>query len=99
MEYRHADGTPCQHPYCPGSCPGRTWRIDRSRLHGGRPADRLRNERLTVWQACKELADRVATEDRMFTTAEMDLWDALNEKMRVLDARIAAMASVRPGGA
>jgi len=49
---------------------------------------RLRERRLNVWNQAKEVADRSAEENRNFTAEEQGTWDALNEELDKLDARI-----------
>ncbi len=51
---------------------------------------RLRDRRLNVWEQCKTLADRAATENRSFSAEEQGSWDVLNEEMDTLDTRIKA---------
>jgi HK97 family phage major capsid protein len=50
--------------------------------------DRLRERRLSVWETAKALADRAAEENRAFSSEEQGQWDALNEELDKLDARI-----------
>src|SRR6266498_3858251 len=49
---------------------------------------RLRDRRLNVWEQAKELADKAAEENRAFSADEQGTWDALNEEIDKLDARI-----------
>ncbi len=50
--------------------------------------ERLRERRLNVWEQAKTLADRAAEENRAFSAEEQGQWDALNEEIDKLDARI-----------
>lgn len=50
--------------------------------------DRLRERRLNVWEQAKALADRAAEDNRAFSAEEQGQWDALNEELDKLDARI-----------
>jgi len=49
---------------------------------------RLRDRRANVWEQAKEIADRAAEENRTFTAEEQGTWDALDEELNKLDARI-----------
>jgi HK97 family phage major capsid protein len=49
---------------------------------------RLRDRRLNVWEQCKELADRAATENRAFSAEEMGSWGVMNEELDNLDKQI-----------
>jgi HK97 family phage major capsid protein len=49
---------------------------------------RLRDRRANVWEQAKELADRAAEENRSFSAEEQGSWDAHNEELDKLDARI-----------
>ena len=51
-------------------------------------AKRLRDRRLNVWEQAKGLADTAAEENRAFSAEEQGTWDALNEELDKLDARI-----------
>ena len=51
-------------------------------------AKRLRDRRLNVWNEAKGLAEEAAEENRSFTAEEQGTWDALNEELDKLDARI-----------
>jgi HK97 family phage major capsid protein len=48
----------------------------------------LRDRRLKVWEECKALADRAASENRAFSAEEQGTWDVMNEEMDTLDKRI-----------
>jgi HK97 family phage major capsid protein len=48
----------------------------------------LRDRRLKVWEECKGLADRAASENRAFSAEEQGTWDVMNEEMDTLDKRI-----------
>jgi HK97 family phage major capsid protein len=48
----------------------------------------LRDRRLNVWNECKGLADRAASENRAFSAEEQGTWDVMNEEMDTLDKRI-----------
>lgn len=54
-------------------------------------AKRLRDRRLNVWEQAKTLADAAAEENRTFSNEEQGTWDALNEELDKLDARIKAV--------
>ena len=49
---------------------------------------RLRDRRLNLWEQCKELAEKAASENRNFDASEQGTWDALNSEMDQLDTRI-----------
>lgn len=49
---------------------------------------RLRERRASVWEQAKTLADTAADENRAFSPEEQGTWDALNEELDKLDARI-----------
>jgi HK97 family phage major capsid protein len=49
---------------------------------------KLRERRANVWEQAKELADRAADENRAFSAEEQGSWDAYNEELNKLDARI-----------
>lgn len=49
---------------------------------------RLRDRRHNVWEQAKALADAAAEENRQFSADEQGQWDALNEELNNLDARI-----------
>lgn len=51
-------------------------------------AKRLRDRRQNVWEQAKALADTAAEENRAFSAEEQGSWDALNEELDKLDARI-----------
>lgn len=51
-------------------------------------AKRLRDRRLNVWEEAKKLAEDAAEENRSFSAEEQGKWDALNEELDKLDARI-----------
>ena len=51
-------------------------------------AKRLRDRRLNVWNEAKGLAEEASEENRAFTAEEQGKWDALNEELDNLDARI-----------
>lgn len=49
---------------------------------------RLRERRANVWEQMKALADKAAEENRAFSAEEQGSWDALNDELDKLDARI-----------
>jgi HK97 family phage major capsid protein len=51
-------------------------------------AKRLRDRRLNVWNEAKALTDKVTEENREFSAEEQGSWDAYNEELDKLDARI-----------
>lgn len=51
-------------------------------------AETLRARRLNVWEQSKALADKATEENRAFEAEEQGTWDALNEELDKLDARI-----------
>jgi HK97 family phage major capsid protein len=53
-------------------------------------AKRLRERRQNVWEQAKALADTATEENRAFTAEEQGSWDAHNEELDKLDARIKA---------
>jgi hypothetical protein len=52
----------------------------------------LRAKRAVAWEAAKQVVAAVEAQARQFTPDEADAWDVLMEELRVVDARIAALA-------
>lgn len=49
---------------------------------------KLRDRRAKIWEDLKAIADRATEENRALDAAEQGQWDAMNEEMDKLDARI-----------
>lgn len=56
----------------------------------GTIVERLKDQRLKVWEEAKTLAELAADENRAFTADEEGKWDALNEHIDKLDTRMQA---------
>lgn len=56
--------------------------------------NKLRDQRLNVWEQAKKLADDVATEGRAFNGEEQTTWDKLNADLDGLDARMKQIIDV-----
>jgi HK97 family phage major capsid protein len=54
-------------------------------------AKSLRDRRQNVWSQAREIADRAVEENRALTAEEQGSWDAANEELNNLDARIKAV--------
>jgi HK97 family phage major capsid protein len=54
--------------------------------------NKLNERRQNVWEQAKGLADTAANDNRSFTAEEQGTWDALNEELDKLDARMRSAA-------
>jgi HK97 family phage major capsid protein len=55
--------------------------------------NKLNERRQNVWEQAKGLADAAADENRSFSAEEQGTWDALNEELDKLDARMKSAAA------
>lgn len=55
--------------------------------------NKLNERRQNVWEQAKSLADAAADENRSFSAEEQGTWDALNEELDKLDARMKSAAA------
>lgn len=55
--------------------------------------NKLNERRQNVWEQAKALADAAADENRSFSAEEQGTWDALNEELDKLDARMKSAAA------
>ncbi|KPC72205.1 hypothetical protein ADL26_15210, partial [Thermoactinomyces vulgaris] len=54
--------------------------------------NKLNERRNNVWEQAKALADTAANDNRSFSAEEQGTWDALNEELDKLDARMKSAA-------